>query len=71
MSYKTVYGLHATGDSLNGWTFRVFSKRLFPTRSRAGGYIPTFIDKCCDPKAVECADAKTIKIEIVELELED
>ena len=71
MTYRTVYGLNATGDSLNGWSFRMFSKRLFPTRGRAAAYIPTFIDKCCDTKQVECADAKTIKIEIVELELED
>lgn len=66
-----LFGLCAKGDSLNGWAFRMFSKRLFTQRGDAESYIPEFTDACCDKSMIECAERDTLKIVVVEYELAD
>ena len=68
---KTIYGLSAKGDSMNGWSFRMFCKQTFTEKSKAEAYIPTFKENCCDTKKFECADPETIKITVVEFELNE
>jgi hypothetical protein len=64
-----VYGLSARGDSLNGWPFRMRSKKVFHNRVEAEEYIPRFRDMCCDQSHFECANEETLDITIVEYEL--
>jgi hypothetical protein len=68
---KTIYGLFAKGDSMNGWVFRMHSKQLFTDKSKAESYIPIFKERCCDENEFENADPATLKITIKEFELNE
>ena len=68
---KIVYGLDAKGESLNGWPFKMKSKKLFLTKEKATQYIPEFTERCCDIKQFECCDRETIRITIIEFELQE
>jgi len=68
---KIIYGLSAKGDSVNGWPFRMFCKQLFVDKNKAEIYIQKFKENCCDTKQFECADEATLKISVVEYELNE
>jgi hypothetical protein len=68
----TVWGLHAVGDSINGWKFNMYSQSLFRTEDKAKEYIPDFAKVCCDrDKYFEAAEPDSLKITFVKYELED
>lgn len=66
---RTIFGLVATGDSLNGWAFRLHSRRMFMIREAAEAYCDEFRASCCDASHFECAEPSTLKITIIEHEL--
>lgn len=61
-----LFGLQATGDSVNGWPFRMVSARLFPSRSEAVANIPKFVNRCCDTSHAERAKRDTLRVSVVD-----
>jgi hypothetical protein len=68
---RLVYQLHATGESVNGWQFKMSSKKIFLSEQRARDYIPRFTELCCDRKYLECAERDTLEFGVTILELEE
>jgi hypothetical protein len=71
MPVRPVFQLAARGDSRNGWRFRANSKKIFLDRQAAEAYIPEFHKVCIDPTPLESADPEGLKIEVLELELQE
>lgn len=67
----TIYQLSASGNSRNGWRFRMKSKAVFRTREDAEAYVPEFTERCCDEERLECAEREGLKISIIELDLHE
>ena len=68
---RTLFGLSAKGDSLNGWPFRMFCKRLFWTKEDAEAYTQQFEKSCYDTSHFECASEGTLKITVQEFEIDE
>lgn len=66
---RCAFSLLARGDSLNGWPFKMHSKAVFDRREDAEAYMLAFRAACCDQRHFECADERTLKVEIIERDL--
>ncbi len=68
---RPCYQLRATGDSQNGWAFKMSSKKVYTAREAAKAHIPAFTAACIDDKYFDCAVPDTLEVKIVELELHE
>jgi hypothetical protein len=66
-----IFGLSTRGDSLNGWVFKMKSKKMFTCKEGAEKYINKFEELCYDEKQVDAAARGTLKTIIIEYELCD
>ena len=63
---KTCYQLHTTGESINGWRFKMKSKAIFLSKSDAELFVTTFTELCCDKSKFEHAIRGTLEVKIIE-----
>ena len=66
---RKIYGLYTEGNSLNGWKFKMSSKKMFRSRKSAEFHIMEFEKKCCDPEKFESAEVGSLETKIIEYEL--
>jgi hypothetical protein len=67
--HRKIYGLYTEGNSLNGWKFKMSSKKMFKSRKSAEQHIAEFEKKCCDPEKFEAAEVGSLETKIMEYEL--
>jgi len=66
----TVYQLAYEGEVLEGFQFKMYSKRLFHSKEQAKEYIPEWIEKICDQSKLFAFDQVDVDaIQFIELEL--
>ena len=69
---RIIYQLSAVGTcALTGGQFKVKSKKVFLTEQSAKDHTEEFIDLCCDESQLRCAERQGLKIEVLQLELQD
>jgi len=68
---KLLYGLKATGESVNGYPIRIFSKKLFLSEKKAKQHESEFLKSCMNDKYFDFFqnknDVKEITIVVFEL----
>ena len=68
---RSLFGVMATGESLNGWAFRLASKRLFVSKIKAEEYFSVFAELCCLPGHFDVAKRESLQMRVIEYEVDD
>lgn len=65
----TIFGLYSEGESINGWKFKTYSKKMFTNKQNAENYILIFEKSCHDDTNFDAAVEGTLKTKIIEFDL--
>ena len=68
---KRVYGLLAIGDNVNGGIFRRIDRNLFFSAKESEDNKNKFKDDCCNKKQFECANPQTLKMSVIDYDLNE